>query len=414
MRLEPKVKEDLSETLFKARTVLYVNDLDELKKVSNTIIHNASVFQDEFSIDVAVVLYAMSKILAKQPHLREDFYQRIKHAEELLNEEQYKAFHHALHQLLCKIKEVDSKVPMYARHVISEAKVKKGSKLFYHGISIAQSACVLGISQWELYDYIGKVGIEDDGSDAVTNMKKRVSYAKGLIRGSEKSLIFDAGPVITMTMNNLLGTLDPLKKILNADFIITKGVHEELIEKPLKTRRHKLEAFQVLPYIKDKTLHTIKQEYIQTKTDEYLELINNTYFAFGNPIQIVHQGEMEAIALMKMIGSQTLVVDERTTRYLIESPSKVKKRFEHRLHTRVHVDKAKLAKIKKEFAGLRAIRSIELLTVAFEEGCFDDLIKTLDTKTARKDFFEGMLWGLKLAGCGVGEREIYALLKKVK
>ena len=35
----------------------------ELKELSNNTIHNASVFQDECSVSIAVLIYALSKII---------------------------------------------------------------------------------------------------------------------------------------------------------------------------------------------------------------------------------------------------------------------------------------------------------------------------------------------------------------
>ena len=39
----------------------------ELKELSNNTIHNASVFQDECSVSIAVLIYALSKIIERNP-----------------------------------------------------------------------------------------------------------------------------------------------------------------------------------------------------------------------------------------------------------------------------------------------------------------------------------------------------------
>ena len=40
--------------------------------------------------------------------------------------------------------------------MLDAARIKKGSKMHQHGISMARTAELLGITQWELQDYIGK------------------------------------------------------------------------------------------------------------------------------------------------------------------------------------------------------------------------------------------------------------------
>src|SRR3989338_10004990 len=40
-------------------------DVYQIKELSNHIIHNASVFQDEYSVSIAVLVYALSKIMER-------------------------------------------------------------------------------------------------------------------------------------------------------------------------------------------------------------------------------------------------------------------------------------------------------------------------------------------------------------
>ena len=54
-----------------------------------------------------------------------------------------------------------------------------------------------------------------------------------------KSLVFDAGPIITLTMNNLLWLLNPLKNNFKGEFYLSAAVKEELIDRPLQTKKYK-------------------------------------------------------------------------------------------------------------------------------------------------------------------------------
>jgi predicted nucleic acid-binding protein len=416
-QIPTQIKEDIIRVLNGTKQALAKGDSLELEKLSNTVIHNASVFQDEKTIEIAVAIYALSKMAKHKPQYNQQFYTLIAHLEELFTNEQYHAYSRSIKHLLEKITEIDAEISKYAAHVTSTAKIQKGTGLYYHGISLGQSACALGISQWELYNYVGKTKHDDDDDDEPASVKNaflRLEYARGLLKQKNNIIVFDAGPIITSTMNNLLFALPELKKIFNADFLIPYAVHFELIEKPMQTTRHKLEAYHVIEHINNNTLHTVDKKYLLAQTQEYLDIINTAYYAFGHPIKIMHEGEMQALVLAKSLGARTLVVDERTTRYLLETPSRVINRFEHKLHTKVTVDNKKVEKFKAQFAHIQPIRSTELFTVALEQGIFNEMMEGMPVKNNERQFYEGLLWGLKLAGCGISEKEIKALLSKLK
>lgn len=121
-------------------------------------------------------------------------------------------------------------------------------------------------------------------------------------------------------MNNLLWLLKPLKKKLGGEFYICPAVFYELIQRPLVTKKYKFEALQVLPFIFDETIKKVDGENITSKANELLNLANNCFYAKGNNIKIVYIGEMEAIATALVNNCNTLAIDERATRMLIEEP----------------------------------------------------------------------------------------------
>ena len=70
---------------------------------------------------------------------------------------------------------------LYVQEVINQAQIKKGSKLCEHGLSCSKSAEILGISQWELMNYIGKTKLSEEEHDIV-DLRTRIDYARGLFR----------------------------------------------------------------------------------------------------------------------------------------------------------------------------------------------------------------------------------------
>ncbi len=407
MYVNQKIVTDITNLLPRIILALEEKRFDELQKLSNQTIHNSSIFQDQYSIELAISVYSLNKILEQKPELSHEFEHLFQLALEQIKTANMSGYDQIIKEILTTISQREKNFQRNIRHIIQQAKIQKGSALYYHGLTLAQSAQALGISQWELYNYIGKTRINDDGTDSVQNLRKRLAYARSLFSRTDLKLVFDAGPIISLALNGLLWSLSELQIISKGLFLIPPAVKGELIDRPLQTKKHKLEAFQVNQLLYTKTITEVPLESLRLKTKQLLHLCNHTFFAHGNPIQIVHEGEIQAIALMQLAGCHTLVVDERTMRYLIETPSRVQQRFERKLHTHIHIDKENLQKLQKEFKGIRTIRSVELLTVAFEFGIFDKLIgDAKHIKNGRFEFYEGLLWGLKLNGCGISDREI--------
>ena len=85
-----------------------------------------------------------------------------------------------------------------------------------------------------------------------------------------KAMIFDAGPIISLTTNNLLWLLAPLKEKFGGEFYITENIRKELVEKPLKTKKFKFEALQVQDQIEKGVLKVIKNSKTKAKAEQLL------------------------------------------------------------------------------------------------------------------------------------------------
>jgi len=225
-----------------------------------------------------------------------------------------------------------------------------------------------------------------------------------------KTIVFDAGPVISLTMNNLLWILEPLKKISNAEFCITEQVKQELVDTPLnKTRKYMFEALQVLHYIENKTIAVTDNDAVRNQALHLLSIANNCFSAFGHNMQIVHEAEMSAIALYLQKKADAFVVDEKTARLLMENPNRLHNIMKHTLHTKVEKNKENLSKFKKITRGIKVIRSVELVAIAYEKGLLDKYLSSMPN--SRKTLLESVLWGVKLNGCAVSKREIERIVR---
>ncbi len=155
-------------------------DTMELKELSNNTIHNASVFQDECSVSVAVLIYALSKIIGRNPEFDySKVFKFLKEARDNLENDKEDEFHNTIKKLFSEISKLDSKISLYVQEAINQAQIKKGSKLCEHGLSCAKASQILGISQWELMNYMGKTNLAENVPQIV-DARARLKFARSL------------------------------------------------------------------------------------------------------------------------------------------------------------------------------------------------------------------------------------------
>jgi hypothetical protein len=178
------IRQDILNTLIQVIKILDSKedrDFSDIKNLSNQVIHNASIYQDQDSITIAVIIYSISKIFERTSEIDPKLKSHMEHMIHFLEENNDSNFHKAVRNTMLHISRLDQKVGLYIEQVVQQARIKKGSKIYEHGISIAQSADLLGISQWQLMDYIGKTTIID-ATPGIQDVKKRLDFARSLFR----------------------------------------------------------------------------------------------------------------------------------------------------------------------------------------------------------------------------------------
>lgn len=224
-----------------------------------------------------------------------------------------------------------------------------------------------------------------------------------------KTLVFDAGPIISLTTNNLLWLLAPLKQKFAGDFCITQAVKKELIDRPFETKKFKFEAIQVEKQIELGVLKILQYSEIGAQATRIQAFANSIFRTEIGVVPIVQRGEMESIAAVALLDADAFVTDERITRMLIEAPDALRQLLEKRLHTKVRINEDALHHFEELVRHIQIIRSVELVTIAYETGLLDKFVVKLPN--SRKELLESVLWGLKLNGCAVTENEIEQILK---
>jgi hypothetical protein len=215
------------------------------------------------------------------------------------------------------------------------------------------------------------------------------------------TIYFDSSTLISLALTCNLPYLKEIKKLYDGDFAITSTVYKEIITRSMQIERFKYEAYRIKRLLDEGIVVVKDDKQYFGKVKELMNLINKCFYARDRPLKIVHPGEISVIPLTKK--GDVLAMDERTTRYLVESPEKLQGLLERKMHTRVTVDNNKLDQVKRVLSGLDVIRSTELALVAYEKGYIGK---------KNRDLFNGLLWALKLNGCAISSGEIKNYVRK--
>lgn len=221
-----------------------------------------------------------------------------------------------------------------------------------------------------------------------------------------KYLIFDAGPIISLTMNGMLPVLEKLKEAFpKIEFILTPAVKREIVDKPMGIKKYKLEAMQVADMI-ERGIFTMSDKVVPNsklakEKNRILKTANGVLRSTNTKekISIIHDGEASCLAFAGLCGCENLIViDERTTRMLSEAPKDLEKMMERKLHTPLDATLSLLDGMKD----FRFIRSAELLYVAWKKGLIGN---------KKKDWLDALLYGVKFKGCAIASSEIEGMKK---
>jgi len=137
-------------------------------------------------------------------------------------------------------------------------------------------------------------------------------------------IVLDSSSLISLSETCLIKTIAGLKKT-GIEFIIPKSVEFETVTRPMEIKRFELNAERIEKAINEGWITVgelgIEGRDIARRIDF---LANNSFYYQNKPIQIMHSGETGTLALLKSENVDALVIDERTSRMLIENPEKLR------------------------------------------------------------------------------------------
>lgn len=222
------------------------------------------------------------------------------------------------------------------------------------------------------------------------------------------SIVCDSSALISLADSCFLSLLGELRQMMRGDFIISETVKYEIIDHPLRTKSHTLPAIRLKLAVNDRVLRVVGVPGLEKETDDILWLANNLLFMNGKPLAMLQRGEAETLALARELGLKNVLIDERTTRTLVEDAEDMRRHLSQELHTKVELNHEYHERFLRLTERMNFFRSSELLVVAYERGLFRRFGQM------ERQAIEAALYGLKFAGCSISFEEIDEYVRSLR
>jgi hypothetical protein len=160
-----------------------------LKELSDQTLHSATT-GDEDNLLVAIIIYSIGKILERQNYRTlkgwESFQRIVKSAikcsiNDLKNNNTEK-FRKDFTLIKKAINKISGKLKIYVEEVFKKAEINKGSRIYEHGISMEKTAKMLGVTLYDLQNYIGHTGVSEVELNHTIHVKNRIKILEELFR----------------------------------------------------------------------------------------------------------------------------------------------------------------------------------------------------------------------------------------
>lgn len=174
--------------LEQTKNALVNNDVFKLKELSNQTVHTASTEQDTDSITLAIIIYSLSKVIERKYKYEKSCtgfckysMKAIERAIIALKKGDEEKFRHGLQEIINSINKFSGDFKTDIEDVFRKARINKASKIYEHGISMEQTAKLLGITMYELAGYVGQQGAQNPLAKTIS-AKERIKIAMDFFR----------------------------------------------------------------------------------------------------------------------------------------------------------------------------------------------------------------------------------------
>jgi len=223
---------------------------------------------------------------------------------------------------------------------------------------------------------------------------------------NNNSIVCDSSSLISLAQSCFLDVIPFLNQRMYGRFIYPKMVRIESIERPINAKYHALRALRLREYEELNLIKFLDID-VDKETEEIMSMSNHIFETKNKAIHLVDAGEAAQIALARKLNINTLIIDERTTRTLLEAPLKLKQHLERESRKPVDVNQRLFNSFLDKVGRFNIIRSSELIILAYEYGYFDRYGKEKNIA------LESALFTLKFSGCSLSYEEINDFMREL-
>lgn len=175
-------KENVLRIFRETKEAIAKGDIAKIRNLSNQTTNTAALTHDPDNISVAVVIYALSKIMEREDYRKlpgwGNFYNIYLSAIDkilvALQKNDEKIFRQNIELIRNAVNKLSGKLKYYIQDVFRKASINKASRLYEHGISMEKTAKLLGVTMFELADYTGRGKISDVPEGKTINVRSRI------------------------------------------------------------------------------------------------------------------------------------------------------------------------------------------------------------------------------------------------
>jgi len=183
--MEPEELIHIRKVIESSKAALIKKDALKLKELSSQMTHVSSIHQHRGLIAISVIVYTLSKMIERKDYEKfknwdnfvKKFNSELGKAVSALKRKDMAEYDRNIIEARKTLETISKIQKSYVEEIIVKASINKASKLYEHGISLEQTAKLLGITQWDLSEYAGRTKIPDVKQNITINTQTRAKMA---------------------------------------------------------------------------------------------------------------------------------------------------------------------------------------------------------------------------------------------
>jgi hypothetical protein len=160
-----------------------------LRELANAAIGTAALENDPLKAEIAVLTYALEKLLGK-PHFQKErqwaavmsgIARALSDAVGSAGRDDTEKVKKALAQIASRVSQIDAEYGHYLEDLVDKARVKQASTAYAFGLSLSQACILTGANKQELFSYIGYTRMHEETPPSAS-IRERVKSLKSMLK----------------------------------------------------------------------------------------------------------------------------------------------------------------------------------------------------------------------------------------